>query len=248
MILLLGASGYIGSAFVAELTRRNFPFQTLARKQLDYSRFPLLFDFLKKPKPEFIINAAGYTGKPNVDACEIFKTETIEGNALLPATIAHAAAALDIPLGHVSSGCIYSGAKIIRDGREVVERDLMKPDLRSFVETSPHVVRGFTEKDTPNFTFSSPPTSFYSGTKAVGEEAIQNIGRTYIWRLRIPFDSEANPRNYIAKVQAYPKVYDNFNSISHRGEFVNACLDLWKIGAPFGTYNVTSPLLFPRAK
>jgi dTDP-4-dehydrorhamnose reductase len=31
------------------------------------------------------------------------------------------------------------------------------------------------------------------------------------------------------------------NSLSHRGEFVRACLDLWERRAPFGTYNVTNP-------
>src|SRR5437667_115775 len=45
----------------------------------------------------------------------------------------------------------------------------------------------------------------------------------------------------LSKVQRYPKVYDNLNSISHRGEFASACLDLWKRRAPFGIYNITNP-------
>ena len=59
--------------------------------------------------------------------------------------------------------------------------------------------------------------------------------------MRIPFDQFDNPRNYLSKVQNYPKVYDNVNSLSHRGDFVAACLDLWQKRAPFGTYNVTNP-------
>ncbi len=31
------------------------------------------------------------------------------------------------------------------------------------------------------------------------------------------------------------------NSLSHRGDFARACLDLWERRAPFGTYNVTNP-------
>jgi len=31
------------------------------------------------------------------------------------------------------------------------------------------------------------------------------------------------------------------NSISHRADFVKACLDIWKLRAPFGIYNVTNP-------
>ena len=42
-------------------------------------------------------------------------------------------------------------------------------------------------------------------------------------------------------MQRYPKVYDNVNSLSHRGDFARACLDLWERRAPFGTYNVTNP-------
>jgi UDP-glucose 4,6-dehydratase len=48
-------------------------------------------------------------------------------------------------------------------------------------------------------------------------------------------------RNYLSKVQRYAKVYDNVNSVSHREDFVNACLDLWQRRAPFGVYNVTNP-------
>ena len=42
-------------------------------------------------------------------------------------------------------------------------------------------------------------------------------------------------------MQRYSKVYDNVNSISHRADFVKACLDLWELRAPFGTYHVTNP-------
>ena len=93
----------------------------------------------------------------------------------------------------------------------------------------------------PIFPFATVPCSFYSGTKALGEEAIAGIGQSYIWRLRIPFDEFDNARNYLSKVQRYSKVYDNVNSISHRADFVKACLDTWELRAPFGTYNVTNP-------
>ena len=76
------------------------------------------WNYLRANQPEFVINAAGYTGKPNVDACEIAQADTLAGNTLLPQTIAHACAAAGIPWGHVSSGCIFSGAKVAagRDG------------------------------------------------------------------------------------------------------------------------------------
>jgi dTDP-4-dehydrorhamnose reductase len=244
MILLLGATGYIGQAFATELQRRNQPFTALSRKELDYSQFELLLQHLQRTKPEFVVNAAGYTGKPNVDACENAKADTLQGNTLLPQTIAQACAAAHIPWGHVSSGCIYSGAKI-KIGTEIrVEKDLTRPDLKALVASNPQAILGFTEDDEPNFSFRQPPCSFYSGTKALAEEAIRDVGQSYIWRLRIPFDEFDNARNYLTKVQRYPRVYDNVNSISHRADFVSACLDLWKLRAPFGIYNVTNPGFF----
>jgi dTDP-4-dehydrorhamnose reductase len=241
MILLLGATGYIGESFARELQRRKTDFIPLSRKQVDYTRFDALLDFLKTKKPAFVINAAGYTGKPNVDACELDKAGTLAGNTLLPQTIAHACAAAEIPWGHVSSGCIFSGAKVTVNGQTRAEKDMTRPELRAIVEKSPQHIHGFTETDTPNFSFRDGPCSFYSGTKALGEEAMAGIGQSYIWRLRIPFDEFDNARNYLSKVQRYSKAYDNVNSISHRADFVKACLDLWERRAPFGIYNVTNP-------
>jgi dTDP-4-dehydrorhamnose reductase len=241
MILLLGATGYIGEAFARELQRRKAEFLPLSRKRVNYTRFDALLEFLRAQKPAFVVNCAGFTGKPNVDACELDQAGTLAGNALLPQTIAHACLAAGIPWGHVSSGCIYSGAKIAESGKVRVEKDMTRPELRALATQKSPAVVGFTELDTPNFSFRDRPCSFYSGSKALGEEAIAGLGQSYVWRLRIPFDEFDNMRNYLSKVQRYSKVYDNVNSISHRADFVNACLDLWERRAPFGIYNVTNP-------
>jgi dTDP-4-dehydrorhamnose reductase len=241
MIVVLGATGYIGQAFARMLRERNHAFVTLARKDVDYTRFDALLGYLRETRPEFLINSAGYTGKPNVDACETARADTLVGNTLLPQTIAHACEAAGVPWGHVSSGCIYSGAKIAQEGSVRAEKDMTRPELKALVEKSREKILGFTETDTPNFSFRDGPCSFYSGTKALGEEAILRAPQCYIWRLRIPFDEFDSPRNYLSKVQRYSKVYDNVNSISHRADFVRACFELWERRAPFGIYNVTNP-------
>lgn len=241
MILLLGATGYIGQAFADELRRRGCLFIPLTRKALDYTNFDILFDYVRKIKPEFLINAAGYTGKPNVDACESARGDTIQGNMLFPQMVARVCFMTNIPWGHVSSGCIYSGAKIAQNNRMRIEKDLAKPRLQQLFAEHPECFCGFTESDDPNFSFRSPPCSFYSGTKALAEEILGGVGNGYLWRLRIPFDEFDNPRNFLTKVQRYARVYDNVNSLSHRGDFVRACLDLWERQAPFGIYNVTNP-------
>jgi len=241
MILLLGASGYIGQAFARELMRRQWDCRALSRGQVDYSRFETLLEFLRSNKPSFVINAAGFTGRPNVDACETAQADTLQGNTLLPITIADACAATGTPWGHVSSGCIYSGAHVVDNGRGAIERDLTNPGVRALIEPCPAALRGFTEEDEPNFTFRRPPCSFYSGTKALAEEALRKHSNGFLWRSRIPFDEVDEPKNYLGKLLHYPRLYDNVNSLSHRGDFVRACLDLWDRRAPFGTYNVTNP-------
>jgi len=241
MILLLGASGYVGHAFARELHRRRSSFIPLTRTALDYTNFDLLFDYVRKIRPEFIINAAGYTGKPNVDACEATREETLFANTLLPQTIARVCLLTNTPWGHVSSGGIYTGAKIIDSGKMRVIRDLNQPEMRRLFEQSPESLFGFTEWDEPNFSFRHAPCNFYSGTKALAEEAIRGIGHSYIWRPGTPFGEHCEPRNFLWKLQHYPKVYDAIASLSHLDDFVRASLDLWEYRAPFGIYNMTNP-------
>ena len=215
MILLLGGSGYVGNAYRLYFERKEIPFHSLSRSQVDYSSLEALTAALRAHKPEFLINAAGYTGKPNVDACEIHKTECLAGNAVLPGVIAQACEAANVPWGHVSSGCIYTGSR---------------PDGS-----------GFTEKDAPNFTFRQNNCSFYSGTKALGEEVLARYASVYIWRLRIPFDQFEHSRNYLTKLMRYSRLLDAVNSISELQEFVEASLLCWKRRVPFGIYNITNP-------
>ena len=215
MIYLLGGSGYVGQAYQKLLTSKVIPFKNLKRKDLDYTDVATLVKALRTDKPDFLINSAGYTGKPNVDACETDKTNCLFGNAILPGRIAEACEATNTPWGHVSSGCIYTGAR--DDGTE------------------------FTETDAPNFSFRQNNCSFYSGTKALGEEILKNATNVYLWRLRIPFDNIESPRNYITKLIRYENLLEASNSISQLDEFVAATFACWEKRVPFGTYNVTNP-------
>eukprot|EP01012_Entosiphon_sulcatum_P064155 TRINITY_DN92937_c0_g1_i1.p1 TRINITY_DN92937_c0_g1~~TRINITY_DN92937_c0_g1_i1.p1 ORF type:complete len:292 (-),score=54.99 TRINITY_DN92937_c0_g1_i1:26-901(-) len=215
MIYLLGGSGYVGQAYQALLARKSIPFRNLRRADVDYTNPTVLRAALLRDRPEFLINAAGYTGKPNVDACELHKAECLFGNGVFPGLVAQACADAGVPWGHVSSGCIYTGSR---------------PDGT-----------GFSETDTPNFTFRTNNCSFYSGTKALGEEVLAGTPNVYTWRLRIPFNHEENPRNYLTKLMRYKTLLDAENSISQLEEFVAATFACWEKRVPFGTYNVTNP-------
>ena len=242
MIWLIGASGHVGAAFARELARRGIAFRAIARAELDCRRFDALLGALRAARPEFVINAAGFTGKPNVDACETQRGETILGNIVLPQTVAEACAAAGVRLGTVSSGCVYTGAKVeAENGGETIEADLNAPHLQKLLQARSPRVKGFVETDPPNFSFAQNNCSFYSGTKAVAEQVLASFPGVYVWRLRIPFDEQDNARNYLSKIQRYPKVYQNWNSISHLGDFVSACLDTWRLGLPGGSYNIVNP-------
>jgi dTDP-4-dehydrorhamnose reductase len=145
------------------------------------------------------------------------------------------------PWGHVSSGGIYCGAKVCENGQVRIEKDLSRPDLLRLFAEHPDKFYGFNELDEPNFSFVCPPCNFYSGTKALAEEALRGCGLCYIWRPNIPFGSGDEPRNFLSKIQRYLKVYASINSMSHLDDFARACLDLWECRAPFGTYNITNP-------
>jgi len=241
VIVVLGASGYFGEAFIRQLAATGKPYRALSRRELDYSKFQLLLNFLKETKPELVVNAAGFTGRPNVDACETQRAETLLGSVVLGQTVASACELAGVTWMQLSSGCIYNGAFVKGPDGWKLETDLTKPEIRNLVETQPDLVAGFKEMDDPNFSFRRPPCSFYSGSKALAEEVLSQFGNGYIVRPRIPFDEYDNARNYLSKIQRYAKVYDNVNAVSHRGDFAWACLELWNRRAPSGTYNVTNP-------
>ena len=215
MFMILGGNGYVGSAFQKHLQQMQLPFEVISRAVVDYSDETALLRLLEQRRPEFLINAAGYTGSPNVDACEVHRTECLQGNAVLPGVIRSACEKAGVPWGHVSSGCIYTGAK---------------PDGS-----------GFTEIDAPNFSFRQNNCSFYSGCKALGEELLSGAANCYIWRLRIPFNEVDGSRNYISKMMRYDCLLKATNSLSQLDEFAAASVACWTRSVPYGIYNLTNP-------
>ena len=93
MVILIG-HGYIGKAIQKELLQQNVEHTWIRHND---------------PIPHgkrAIINATGFTGVPNVDACEIHKQETINGNVLYPLFLEQTE---KCPIIHISSGCVYTG-------------------------------------------------------------------------------------------------------------------------------------------
>lgn len=214
MYLLLGKNGFVAKVFEKYLNVR-YEVISVSRDDFNYYDKDFLSSFILKNKVNVLLNAAGFTGKPNVDACESAKCECLQGNAVLPGIIREVCEDLKIPWGHVSSGCIYSGRK--SDGG------------------------GWLEEDEPNFSFRSPPCSFYSGTKALGEEVLDGAENCFVWRLRIPFNHDPSPRNYLQKLLNYENLLDAENSVSHLEEFCQKCIECFTKNIEPGIYNMTNP-------
>ena len=211
MYIILGKNGYIAEAIIKELTLRELPHVAWSRSDVNYTDYTeLQYNLYVLGEELHIINCAGYIGKPNVDACELAKADCIEGNVLFPYMLAQLCNEKGYGLTHISSGCIYGGYD-----------------------------KHFTENDPSNFDFQNG--SFYSGTKALAEKVVkQNNPNAYIFRLRIPFDEHASPRNYITKLLSYDKLLNLDNSLSHRADFAKYSIDLIEQKVPKGIYNITN--------
>lgn len=216
---VLGASGYIGSAICDYLDHHQYNYTPLSRSDVDYTNSSDFtnyihlntFNYKKPTNNSIVINASGYIGKPNVDACEHAKEDCLIGNVITPQNIAHICNRSNITYVHISSGCIYNGYE-----------------------------REFTEEDASNFDIQNG--SFYSGSKALAEKVVLGVNKhCYIFRLRIPFDTIPDDRNYLTKLLRYDRLLNKPNSISHRFEFVESCIKLIEQKAPYGIYNVTNP-------
>lgn len=119
-IVIFGGRGFIGSYLQSLYKSAIAPVGDIAD--------PLFVrEVLKKEKPDIVINAAGKTGKPNVDWCEDHKEETLRANVTGPLVLLDECMKHSIYLVHIGSGCIYDG------------------DAQG---------KGFTEEDPPNFTGS----------------------------------------------------------------------------------------------
>ena len=97
MITLIG-HGYVGLHIAKELSNQKLPYYWINHRDHVPTR------------TRVIINAAGYTGSPNVDACEVNKQATISGNVVYPVQLE--VSNPNIPIVHISSGCVYTGYNV----------------------------------------------------------------------------------------------------------------------------------------
>ena len=210
VFLVYGRTGWIGGKIGKLLTERGHEW-SYGDARLEDRR--AVIDDIERTKCTHIINAAGVTGRPNVDWCEDHKIETIRSNVIGALTLCDVAHQRGIHVTNFATGCIYT-------------------------YDDEHTIGGkpFTEEDVPNF-FGS----FYSETKSYMEMMIRQYPNVLQCRLRMPIDADLeNPRNFIKKIANYAKVVNIPNSMTVLEEFVPMAIDGALRGLT-GSYNWTNP-------
>ena len=198
MITLIG-HGYVGKHIAMELSYQKTNFRWIRHTET----IP--------EGTESIINAAGYTGYPNVDACELNKEETLDGNIVWPLTLEYEHK--DIPIVHISSGCIYSG-----------------------------YAKHYTEEDAPNFNFQNG-SFYSGSKALGQKLLMPFMNKSYLLRIRMPFGDGHDPKNLLTKYKQYDKLISMPNSLSYMPDvarFAWYCADKER-EIPPGIYNVCNP-------
>ncbi|CAN0129404.1 unnamed protein product [Ascophyllum nodosum] len=181
--LLFGKTGWLGGKLTA-LLRKQGKEVHLADTRLE-NRESLIKE-IETIKPTHVLNAAGVTGRPNVDWCESHRPETIRSNVIGTLNLADVCSDRGIHCTIYATGCIYE-----------------------YDKEHPIGGKGFKEHDTPNFT-----GSFYSDTKGMVEKMLMSYSNVCILRVRMPISDDLSPRNFITKIVKYEKVVNIPNSMT----------------------------------
>ena len=209
-IAILG-SGFIGNYLNNYLSENHLTYflnQTDDQYHVPYR----LREFIKTHKIDIVVNTCGYTGYPNVDACEDNKASCTLYNITVPLVIEEECKATDSKFINVSSGCIYTG----------YDKD-------------------YVEEDEPNFGIYNPDSSFYSKTKHLSEMFLDK-DFTNIIRIRMPVTSKMDHKNLLSKLKKYDNIIDFKNSktdVVKLCQFVEVVAENFKPGIYNAVHNNT---------
>jgi 3,5-epimerase/4-reductase len=205
-----GKTGWVGQQLVALLQQQGHT-ALCAAARLE-NRGAIIAE-LETYNPDFVINAAGITGRPNVDWCEDHKEETIRANVLGALNLADITFIKGIHLTNISTGCIYQYDE--------------KHPLKSGI--------GFTEEDEPNFA-----GSFYSHTKILAEKLIRCYPHVLHLRLRMPIADDLTQRAFVGKIIHHKKLVDIPNSMAVMHDLLPLIIDMTQKKYT-GIYNFVNP-------
>lgn len=210
--VILG-KGFVGTHLSQYFKRNNIEHKIFSQSELDYTDPVVFKDFLETNDKDikWVINCSGYTGVPNVDACEDNKELCYTYNVLYPMQVVKLCNQFKVPVIHVGSGCIYSGYD-----------------------------KAYTEEDTPNFGIYSNESSYYSKCKHVFETFAKEFN-CYVLRIRIPFTDVLTRKNYFSKLLNYDTLINELNSVTSLNDFDEFIVRFISAKPEYGIYNVVNP-------
>lgn len=210
--VILG-KGFVGTHLSHHFKLNNIEHKIFSQSELDYTDPNALRDYLNDNDKDikWVINCSGYTGVPNVDACEDNKELCYAYNVLYPMQVVKLCDRFKIPVIHIGSGCIYSGYD-----------------------------KAYTEEDTPNFGMYSNESSYYSKCKHVFETFAKEFN-CYVLRIRIPFTDVLTRKNYFSKLLNYDTLINELNSVTSLNDFDEFIVRFMSVKPEYGIYNVVNP-------
>lgn len=167
---------------------------------------------IKTVQPAFIINAAGITGKPNIDWCETHRQDTIRVNVMGTLNLIDVAYQNNLHITNISTGSMY------------------KYDEKHQIGGV-----GFSEEDEPNF-----DKAFYTKTKIALEKLMLEYPNVLNLRITMPVSSEDHPKNFIVRLAQFKKVMTVPISLSVLDDLWPIAVDMSVKGRK-GNYNFVNP-------
>lgn len=142
--------------------------------------------------PDVVINTIGYTGSPNVDACESDADLLFFLNVEVPVALAKTFS--QVPFIHVSSGCIFND------------------DVGGTTFSNAHK---------PNFFGSAYSKSKAQAESELTAISVMRTHPIIVHRIRIPFGATPGGKNMLTKVLKYDQLVDAPNSMTCIDEYAD---------------------------
>jgi dTDP-4-dehydrorhamnose reductase len=181
--LIWGGNGWIGNMLCELLKSQTGNLVYIAKARLE--NLEDIQQEIEDIRPNFVINAAGLVGTPNIDWCETHKYETYNVNTIGTNNLAFACYQKNIHLTYYATGCIYN-----------------------YDEKNP-VGTFFSEKDLPNYWGST-----YSHSKLLAENLLKNYNNVLTLRIRLPVTADGSAKCLLTKLNSYSKLINIANSLT----------------------------------
>lgn len=208
-ITVFGPRGWLGSQCL-----KHFPGSVGADANIGTATE--VHEALRTHRTTVAINAAGITGRPNIDWCQASSENmqrTMEANGIAPATLAQECVKQGVFLVHLSSASVF--------------------------EATPPESGGLTEERIPVIPEDPERITWYAVTKRAGEVSLAASG-ALILRLHMPFSHRLHGRNLFTRMAGYPSVVDVANTITAVPDLLSAMERLIALRAT-GIVHVVNP-------